>query len=123
MLAQLPFLVAVLGLGALLRERVPRLALVATGLAVLGGFGHAVFGGVSLTTIVLAADRENVAVQAEILAGVERSSIMVFAAMGLLGTVLGLVTLAVALWRARFGPHGSRPCSCSSSSWSSPAAP
>ncbi|QIK65771.1 DUF4386 family protein [Nocardioides sp. HDW12B] len=104
-LAQLPFVLAVLGLGALLRERLPRLAPVATGLAVLGGFGHAVFGGVSLTGIVLAADGAHRAVHAEVLEDVESSPIMAFAVMGLLSTVLGLVLLSVALWRGRLGPR------------------
>lgn len=104
-LAQLPFLLAVLGLGALLRDRVPRLALVATGLAVLGGFGHAVFGGVAMVGIVLAADGPHRAVHADVLVDVESSPVMAFAVLGLLGTVLGLVLLSVALWRARLGPR------------------
>src|SRR5688500_9512977 len=53
-LAQLPFLLAMLGLGLVLRSRAPRLATVAMALTVLGAFGHAVYGGVSLTTLVLA---------------------------------------------------------------------
>jgi hypothetical protein len=103
--AQLPFMLAMLGVGLLLRPRAPRLATVSMVLAVLGGFGHTVFGGVSLTTVVLAADEANREVHAAILADVESSPIMVFAALGLLGTVLGLVLLAVTVWRTRFGPR------------------
>lgn len=104
-LAQLPFLLAMLGLGVVLRGFAPRLAVTATVLTVLGGFGHAVFGGVSLTTLVLAADEANHGVHAAILADVESSPIMAFAVLGLLGTVIGLVVLAVALWRGRYGPR------------------
>jgi hypothetical protein len=104
-LAQLPFLLAMLGLGILTRTSAPRLATTATVLTVLGGFGHAVFGGVSLTTLVLAADEANRNVHAEILADVESSPIIAFAALGLIGTVIGLLVLAVALWRGRFGPR------------------
>jgi hypothetical protein len=104
-LAQLPFLLAMLGLGVVLRVSVPRLASTAMVLTVLGGFGHAVFGGVSLTTLVLAADEANHDVHAEILADVESSPIIAFAALGLVGTVVGLVVLAVALWRGGFGPR------------------
>src|SRR4051812_17748968 len=46
--AQLPFVVAALAIGHLLRERAPVASNVGTTLAVLGGFGHAVIGGVSL---------------------------------------------------------------------------
>jgi hypothetical protein len=104
-LAQLPFMLAMLGVGLLLRSRAPRLAVGAMVLTVLGGFGHTVFGGVSLTTLVLAADEANRDVHAAILADVEGSPIMVFAAAGLVGTVLGLVLLAVAVWRTRLAPR------------------
>lgn len=104
-LAQLPFVLAMLGLGLLLRPRAPRLAAVAMVLTVLGGFGHAVYGGVSLTALVMAADGANRPAYAAVLADVETSPVLVFMVLGLLGTVFGLIVLAVAVSRARFGPR------------------
>jgi len=104
-LAQLPFLVAVLGLGHLLRGAAPRLGLVGTFLGALGAFGHAVFSGVALSTVVMAQDVAGRDAMATLLEDVESSPTMAFAAMGLLGTVLGLVVLSVGLWRTRTAPR------------------
>lgn len=99
--SQLPMLGAVLGIAHLLRREAPVLSNVGGLVAVLGCFGHAVFGGVSLVTVVMAADAGRRAEYAGLLGEVESSPVMVFAALGLLGTVLGLLLLAVGLWRAR----------------------
>ena len=100
--SQLPMLVAVLAIGRLAASRAPRLARAGVVLAVLGAFGHAVFGGVSLATVVMARDAANRDVHAAVLEAVEgEPAIMLFAAAGLLGTVLGLLVLAIALWRSR----------------------
>lgn len=104
-LAQLPFVVAVLGIGHLLRERAPRLSFVGTCLASLGAFGHAVFGGIALVTVSMAQGAAERARMAALLEDVESSPAMAFAAIGLLGTVLGLVVLAVGLWRTRVAPR------------------
>ena len=93
------------GLGHLLRERAPRLSLVGTCLASLGAFGHAVFGGVALVTVSMAQETAERARMAALLQDVESSPAMVFAATGLLGTVLGLVVLSVGLWRTRVAPR------------------
>jgi hypothetical protein len=104
--AQLPFVVAVLGLGHLLRHRAPRLSLAATCLGVLGAFGHAVSAGVMLTSVVMAQDTGSRADMAALLEDYESTpGIVTFMAPGLIGTVLGLVLVAVALWRARVGPR------------------
>lgn len=104
-LAQLPFLGAVLGIGHLLRERAPRLANVAPTVAALGGFGHAVFGGAMLLTVSMAGVPGSSRPYVEALDSFESSPAMVFAAMGLLGTVLGILLLAAGLWRAQVGPR------------------
>ena len=104
-LAQLPFLAAVLGLGHLLRNRSPRLSNLGTSLGVLGGFGHAVFGGIALVYVAMAADDANVNAYGALLDDFETSPVMVFALFGLVGTVLGLVLLSVGLWRAGVGPR------------------
>lgn len=103
--AQLPFIVAMLGLGHLLRTAAPRLANLGTSVAVVGGFGHAVFAGVSLTVLSLAQDAEHRDVLAAAVDDLESRPLMVFAVLGLLGTVLGLVLVAVGLWRAQVGPR------------------
>lgn len=104
-LAQLPFLAAVLGIGHLVRSGAPVLANLGTTLAVVGGFGHAVYGGVSMVQLSMAADEANRAVHAEILTDVESGPAVVFMAMGLLGTVLGILLLAIGLWRSRVEPR------------------
>ena len=104
-LAQLPFVVAVLGVAHLLRGRSPGVATAGASLGVLGAFGHAVFGGIALVYVTMASDEANRAAYAGLMQQVEESPVMVFAAMGLLGTVLGLLLLGVALWRSRLVPR------------------
>jgi hypothetical protein len=104
-LAQLPFLAAVLGIGHLLRGRSPKLSNIGTSLAVLGAFGHAIFGGVALVSVAMADDAANREVYGAFLDDFESSPAMVFAAFGLVGTVLGLILLSVGLWRAGVGPR------------------
>lgn len=100
-LGQLPLLVGVLGVAHLLRGRSPRLSAVAATLCALGVFGHAVFGGISLVYVVAAGDESHRDAYASLMQQVEGSPVMVFAALGLLGTVLGLLLLGVSLWRSR----------------------
>lgn len=104
-LAQLPFAVGLVGVAHLLRDRAPRLSVFGGALAVLGGFGHAVYGGVSVTMVDMAADPTNYDVHAAVLAQGEGGTMIPFMAMGLLGTVLGMILIAVALWRAQVGPR------------------
>lgn len=105
MLAQLPFAVGLVGVAHLLRGRAPVLSVLGASLAVLGAFGHAVHGGVSLTMLAMAQDTANLPVHAEILAAGESGVALPFMAMGPLGTVLGIILLAVGLWRAHVGPR------------------
>lgn len=100
-LAQLPFIAAVLGIGHLIRSSAPRLSNLGTTLALVGAFGHAVYGGVSMTMLHMADDRPNRAVHVATLESLESGPTVAFMVMGLLGTVLGLLLLAVGLWRAR----------------------
>ncbi len=104
-LAQLPFAVGLVGVTHLLRDRAPVLSVLGATFAVLGGFGHAVYGGVNLTMLAMARDTANLDVHAEILAAGESGVGIPFMAMGLLGTVLGIILLAVGLWRAQVGPR------------------
>ncbi len=104
-LSQFFMLAAVLGIGHLVRGGAPRLSNLGTTLAVLGVLGHCVFAGASLMTVTMADDIANRAVFADLVSDFESSPMMVFAAVGLVGTVLGLVLLSLALWRTRVAPR------------------
>lgn len=99
--SQLPMLAAVLGIAHLIRRGAPVLSNLGGALAVLGTFGHAVFGGVALVTVVMAGDPARRTEYAGLLEDVESSPAMAFAAAGLVGTVLGLLLLSIGLWRSR----------------------
>ncbi len=99
-LAQLPFLVAVMAIAHLARTGSPRLAAAGGALAVIGGFGHAVFGGIGLAYLAMSADVANRAAMAEVTTRIEGGPAVVFMASGLLGTVIGLVLLGIALLRS-----------------------
>ncbi|HEX5510830.1 MAG TPA: hypothetical protein VFX41_03890 [Actinomycetales bacterium] len=107
-LAQLPFLVGMAGLARWLQPS--RLATVGGVFAVLGGFGHAVYGGVILAQTVMAADRTNASVYAGLLEDLESTPALVpFMAFGLLGTVVGVLLLSIAWWRSRTEPRWVAP--------------
>lgn len=103
-LAQLPFFVAAVAIGGLVIPSKPVLGGIGVAFAVVGGFGHSVYGGVAITQLEMAADTSHHAVHADVLTGLESSPLLVFMAMGLLGTVLGLLLLAIGLWRSRAVP-------------------
>lgn len=103
-LAQLPFMVGVLGIGHLLRSRAPVLANIGTTLAVIGGFGHSVVAGVTMVQLEMAADVQNRAVHVQILEQLGGPTVP-FLIMGLFGTVLGILLLSIALFRARVVPR------------------
>jgi hypothetical protein len=107
-LAQLPFMVGMAGLARWLRPS--RLAAVGGVLAVLGGFGHAVYGGVMLTQTVMAEDRSNIGVYTGLLEQLEgEPALLPFMVAGLLGTVLGVLLLSIAWWRSRTAPRWVAP--------------
>jgi hypothetical protein len=103
--AQLPFLLGMLGVGALLRPGSRRLAGIGTGLAVAGAFGHALFGGVSLTYLVMARESAGQPAYARLVTDIESSPVMLVSVVGLAGTVVGLLLLSIALFRAAVGPR------------------
>jgi hypothetical protein len=106
--AQLPFVVGMAGLARWLQPS--RLAAVGGVLAVLGGFGHAVYGGVMLSHSVMAADRPNHAVYAGLMEDLEGAPVLIpFMALGLLGTVFGILLLSIAWWRSRTEPRWAAP--------------
>jgi hypothetical protein len=103
-LAQLPFMIGMAGLARWLQPS--RLAAVGGVLAVLGGFGHAVYGGVILSQTVMAADEPNRAIYVGLMEELEGAPVLIpFMAFGLLGTVFGILLLAIAWWRSRTEPR------------------
>lgn len=103
--SQLPWLVAVVGV-AWLAQGSSRLATAGGTLAVLGGFGHAVFGGAMTVTVLMARDAADRTAMAGLLEDIETSPLLVpFMAAGLVGTVLGVLLLGAALWRSRVVPR------------------
>ena len=103
--SQLPFILAALGIAQLIGDRAPILANVGGAIAVLGGFGHAVFGGVQLMQLAMAADTANHDVYANLLGGELPWPLMIMMMIGTLGTVLGLILLGIGLLRAKAGPR------------------
>lgn len=108
-LAQLPLMAGLLGIGHLLRGRAPILSNLGTTLGLVGVFGHSVYGGVSLVMLDMAADSANTPVHARVLEDVESGPAVAFMAMGLIGTVLGLLLLSIGIWRSRLAPRWMAP--------------
>lgn len=104
LVSQLPILVAVLAIGRLLLPAAPRLSAWGTALAVLGCFGHTVFGGTSLVYVAMAHDEQHRGVYADLMTRIQSSPIMLFSVAGLVGTVVGLLLLGIGLFRTRTGP-------------------
>jgi hypothetical protein len=102
--AQLPLLAGLLGIAHLLRGRAPVLSNLGGSLGVVGTFGHSVFGGISLTYVVMAAHPDDRATYATLLDRIESTPIMIFALLGTVGTVLGTLLLAIGLFRTRIVP-------------------
>lgn len=103
-LAQLPFTVGAVVVAVLCLAGAPRAARIGGTLAVLGGFGHTVFAGVGLSQLAMAGSPERVAM-GDVVTAIESGPAVVFMAMGLLGTVFGLLLLGVALYRSRTVPR------------------
>lgn len=97
--------VGVVGVAHLASRRAPVLATLAAVLFGLGAVGHAVYGGVNLAMLAMAEDLGAVEAHVAVLDRLEAGTMVPFMAAGLLGTVLGLVLLAAALWRAHVGPR------------------
>ena len=103
-LTQLPFMIAAVAIAAL-ADGARRTAITGGVLAVLGGFGHAVFGGIGLAYLEMAGDATNRDAMGAVVESIEAGPAVVFMAMGLIGTVLGIILLGVALFRSRSVPR------------------
>ena len=103
--AQLLFIIAALGIAHFAGIRAPIIAMVGGTIAVIGGFGHAIFGGTRLMQLPMAADTANYEVYASLIDGGMPLALMILMLCGTVGTVLGLILLGVALLRAKAGPR------------------
>jgi hypothetical protein len=104
-IAQLPFIIAALGLAHLAGIRAPIIAIVGGTIAVIGGFGHAVFGGTQLLQLGMAADTANHGVYAGLIDGDMPLPLTILMMCGTAGTVLGMLLLGVAVLRGKVGPR------------------
>ncbi|MHA3684471.1 hypothetical protein ACXR2W_13060 [Leucobacter sp. HY1908] len=104
-LSQVVFIIAAMGIAHLIADRAPVFAAIGAGLAVLGGFGHAVTGGAQLVQVGMAADTANHDVYNGLLAGGLPGPLMMMMLAGTIGTVLGLIMLGVGLLRAKTSPR------------------
>jgi hypothetical protein len=104
-IAQIFFVIGFVGVARVLNDRAPALANLGAVAAVLGGFGHSVYGGVGLTMINMADDPANHGAYAGALEAGETGLMIPFLVMGLLGTILTIVLISAALWRARVTPR------------------
>ena len=102
-LAQLPAIAGLLGVAHLIRRGSPRLSNSGATLAVVGAFGHTVFGGMAMVYLGMAADADHRAAYGALIGRLENSPVMIFSVLGLVGFVLGIALLAVGLWRTRVG--------------------
>jgi hypothetical protein len=103
--AQLPFIIGVLGLSHLAGIRTPLLATIAGLLAVIGGFGHAVGGGAQLVQVAMASDTANHAIYVSLIDERAPLPLLILIMASTIGTVLGLILLGVAVLRAKIGPR------------------
>lgn len=103
--SQLFMLGAVLGIAHLIRRGSPVLSNLGGAVAVMGTLGHAIFGGTNLITLSMARDTANREIHAALLEDFESSPMMTFAAVGLLGTVIGLLLLSIGMFRSRAVPR------------------
>lgn len=104
-LAQLALIAGLLGVAHLLRDATPRLSNLGGTLAVVGAFGHTVHAGGVLLIVSMAQGEADRAALATALDEYASGPANLFSAMGLLGTVLGLLLLTIGLWRSGVGPR------------------
>ena len=95
--AQAALVIGIIGVAHLLRDRTPVLAPIAAALTVLGAFGHAAYAGISLV-LAGGADGAPAAVEAAV-----QGPATALSMVSLVGAVVGVVILAIALFRAKLG--------------------
>jgi hypothetical protein len=98
----LPFAVAALGIGHLLRGRFPTLSSIGAGLAVVGAFCDSIASAFTIVYTQMAQDLANKTAYAAVIKKASRVEGL-FSILGILGTVIGLLLLSIGLFRSRIG--------------------
>jgi hypothetical protein len=105
-LSQLPLMIGIAGVGAWLYRASPKLVVIGTTLAILSGFGHAVFGGAMLVQVLMAPKVDHGIAYAELADDIQSAPLLMpFMIAGVLGLVLGLILLGIAHFRSKAGPR------------------
>lgn len=104
--SQIFWAIGLIGVGHVVAHRSTVLGWVGAALSGLGAFGHAVYGGALLLQLALA---PNTQAAAAAINASDGGVFIPFLVMGLLGTTLGLVLLAVGLLRSRLAPRWMAP--------------
>lgn len=102
--SQMPMLISLLGVAHLLRGRAPLLGSLGATMVAVGTFGYAVYGGSQLVIPAMAADAANLEIYGQLRADADALT-EPFAALGMVGFVVGLLLLSIALWRSRAVPR------------------
>jgi hypothetical protein len=105
--SQVFWAVGLIGLGHAASRRSPVFGSLAALFSALGAFGHAVYGGASLVTFAIAeyaADSGDMDAALAAFSSTQGGAFIPYLACGLLGTILGMILLAVALIRSRIAP-------------------
>ena len=95
--AQAAIVIGIIGVAHLLRDRTPVLAPIAAALTVLGAFGQAAYAGIALV-LAGGADGAPAAVEAAV-----QGPATALSMVSLVGAVVGVIILAIALFRAKLG--------------------
>jgi len=104
LLGQLPWVVGMLGLGHVLRQRFRVIGPMISTLALVGGVGHAVAGGFALVQLSMSDDLGNAAVHEAVIERTYAAAGPVFA-VTMLGVVLSQLLAGVAVLRGGLGPR------------------
>jgi uncharacterized membrane protein YvlD (DUF360 family) len=104
LVGQLPWVVGMLGLAHVLRQRFRVLSPMISVLALVGGFGHAVSGGFALVQLSMADDLTHAPLHEAVMDRTYAAAGPLFA-VTMLGVVLSQLLLAVALLRGGLGPR------------------
>jgi hypothetical protein len=102
--AQLLFIVALIGASQLISSRSPIMSNLAATFGIIGGFGHTIFAGGQLIVLAMAADVDNADVYNAVLNREITAVDGIPMILGLAGTVLAILFLAIGLLRANVTP-------------------
>jgi len=98
----LPFAIAALGIGHMLRGRFPKLSSIGASLAVLGAFSDSIASAFTIVYVQMSRDPAHTTAYAAVIKQADKIEGL-FSILGILGTVVGLLLLSIGLFRSRIG--------------------